>query len=83
MRTEGVSIQHAENGGGYDESTRTVYEYYGCFWHGHSCNTAYNAERWQKTLERENSLQLCFHHELRVDENGRVKRQVFPTATAR
>ena len=41
---------------GYDESTRTVYEYYRCFWHGHSCNTVYNAERWKKTLERENSL---------------------------
>ena len=54
MRTEGVSIRHAENGGevridnfsvdGYDESTRTVYEYYGCYWHGHSCNTTYNVE---------------------------------------
>ena len=66
MRSEGVSIRHAENGGevrvdnfsvdGYDESTRTVYEYYGCYWHGHYCNTTYNAERWSKTLERENSL---------------------------
>ena len=41
MRTERISIRHAENGGevrfgnfsvdGYDESTRTVYEYYGCY----------------------------------------------------
>ena len=61
------SIQHAENGDevrinnfsvdGYDDSTRTAYEYYGCFWNGNSCNTAYNAEQWKKTLERENSLQ--------------------------
>ncbi|XP_022298821.2 uncharacterized protein LOC111107766 [Crassostrea virginica] len=39
-----LSIQHAWNGGevkfgnftvdGYDESTRTVYEFYGCYWHG-------------------------------------------------
>jgi hypothetical protein len=39
------SIQHAENGGefkilnigkvdGYDKKINTVYEYYGCFWHG-------------------------------------------------
>ncbi|XP_022301108.2 uncharacterized protein LOC111109319 [Crassostrea virginica] len=39
-----LPIQHAWNGGevkfgnftvdGYDESTRTVYEFYGCYWHG-------------------------------------------------
>ena len=65
MRTqEGVhNIRHAENGGevrignievdGYDESTRTVYEYHGCFWHGHFCHTGYNPELWKKTLDRE------------------------------
>ena len=66
MRTERISIRHAENGGevrfgnfsvdGYDESTRTVYEYYGCYWHGYYCSSAYNAERWQIMLEREKSL---------------------------
>ena len=67
MRKEKVSIRHAENGGevridnysvdGYDESTRTVYEYYGCYWHGHPCSPAtYNADRWRGTLERESNL---------------------------
>ena len=66
MRTEGVHIQHAENGGeerignnfvdGYDASTRTVYEYHGCFWHGHFCNTSYDAEKWKRTLDREKRI---------------------------
>ena len=39
-----LPIQHAWNGGevqfgnftvdGYDENTRTIYEFYGCYWHG-------------------------------------------------
>ncbi|XP_062575961.1 uncharacterized protein LOC134237834 [Saccostrea cucullata] len=45
----GCHIQHARNGGevqignytvdGYQEATRTVYEFYGCYWHG--CPTCY------------------------------------------
>ncbi|XP_061196432.1 uncharacterized protein LOC133204707 [Saccostrea echinata] len=45
----GSHIQHARNGGevkigsytvdGYQEATRTVYEFYGCYWHG--CPTCY------------------------------------------
>ncbi|XP_061192292.1 uncharacterized protein LOC133200521 [Saccostrea echinata] len=45
----GHNIQHARNGGevkigsytvdGYQEATRTVYEFYGCYWHG--CPTCY------------------------------------------
>ena len=48
--SNGVNIQHALNGGekkltigyktykvdGFCEETNTVYEFYGCFWHGHS-----------------------------------------------
>ena len=40
----------------YDESTRTVYEYYGCFWHKHSCHTWYNVDVWNKTVEREQKI---------------------------
>ena len=68
MRTENVSIRHADSCGGevridnysvdgYDKSTRTVYEYYGCYWHGHPCNpTTHDEERWERTLERERHL---------------------------
>ncbi|XP_062569573.1 uncharacterized protein LOC134231602, partial [Saccostrea cucullata] len=45
----GCHIRHARNGGevpignytvdGYQEATRTVYEFYGCYWHG--CPTCY------------------------------------------
>ena len=65
MRTDRVNIWHAENGGeelienfpvnSYDESTRTVYEYHGCFWHKHFCQTNYDADVWNKRLECENS----------------------------
>ena len=41
---------------GYDESTRTVYEYHGCFWHKHFCHIGYDADVWSKTVERENSV---------------------------
>ncbi|XP_022295019.2 uncharacterized protein LOC111105138 [Crassostrea virginica] len=75
----GRSIQHAGNGGevrvgnftvdGYDESTRTVYEFYGCYWHGcpvcypdlvtethpHQTRCTYQS-LYERTLIRENSL---------------------------
>ena len=66
MRTTGAKIRHAWNGGehrianyevdGYDETTRTVYEYHGCYYHKHFCNTWYDAEVWSKTLEREETI---------------------------
>ena len=65
-KTTGAKIRHAENGGeiridnfsvdGYDENTRTVYEYHSCFWQGHHCQTNYDMEKWHKTVDRENSL---------------------------
>ena len=66
MRTENVQIKHAENGGeyridnfqvdGYDEENRTVYEFHGCFWHGHSCHTGYDEEKWNQTLKRDEAI---------------------------
>lgn len=52
----GDFIRHASNGGevrlsgclvdGYDETTRTVYEFHGCLWHG--CTRCY-PKRWQSS----------------------------------
>ena len=61
MRAEGPACRKLIRIGnvsvdGYDESTRTVYEYHCCFWHGHLCHSGYDSERWNATLERENSL---------------------------
>ena len=66
MRTNDIDIRHAENGGeyridnymvdGFDEKNNTVYEFHGCFWHGHACGTNYNEEKWNQTLEREQAI---------------------------
>ena len=58
MRTKDIDIRHAENGGeyridnylvdGFDEKNNTVYEFHGCFWHGHACGTNYT--RKEQTL---------------------------------
>jgi len=47
--THNVKLQSYERGGeaqfkhfkvdGYDRNTRTVYEFYGCYYHGHQCQT--------------------------------------------
>jgi G:T-mismatch repair DNA endonuclease (very short patch repair protein) len=39
---------------GYDESTRTVYQFHGCYWHG--CRKCYpeNTVRYEKTMEQNN-----------------------------
>ena len=41
---------------GYDRRTRTVYEFYGCYWHGHSCQRNYDPVKWNKLIERERKL---------------------------
>ena len=42
---------------GFDVTTNTVYEYYGCYHHGHTaCNENHDARRWTKTMAREASL---------------------------
>ena len=67
IRTTGAKIRHGCNSSGehrignfevdgYDETTRTVYEYHGCYWHKHFCNTWYDAKVWSKTLEREETI---------------------------
>ena len=66
MKTKNIKIKHAENGGehrienflvdGYDEENNTVYEYHGCYWHGHFCTSSYDEEKWQKTLERDQEI---------------------------
>ena len=63
MEKDGAQIRHAENGGeirienysvdGFDESTNTIYEYYGCFWHKHFCHDKYDPKIWNKTIDRE------------------------------
>ena len=50
--TDGVTIQHARNGkevrvgnflvDGYCQQTETIYEFYGCFWHG--CSDCYRRQ---------------------------------------
>lgn len=79
MSRDGRVIRHAKNGGemqiglytvdGYDEETHTVYEFYGCYWHGcptchpeletqthpHRSDCTYGA-LYQQTLIREHQL---------------------------
>ena len=33
---------------GFDATTNTAYEYYGCFHHGHSSNENHDGKKWQK-----------------------------------
>ena len=66
MRTENIDIRHAENGGeyrinnyqvdGYDETNNTVYEFHGCYWHGHACGTNHNEKKWDATLKRDQAI---------------------------
>ncbi len=45
---------------GYDPDTQTVYEFYGCYWHGHSCTKNHDSVKWQQVLDRE--AELRDHH---------------------
>ena len=72
IHTTGAKIEHAEYGGeyryenfefdGFDRTTnpKTVYEYFGCYYHGHSWGSFYNADKWRKTMEREEILKSEF-----------------------
>jgi G:T-mismatch repair DNA endonuclease (very short patch repair protein) len=73
-KTDGCTIRHGRNGreyrlpelphlsvDGYCEETRKVYEFLGCFWHGHTClpfrdvKTMHGdtlAERYERTMVR-------------------------------
>ena len=50
---------------GICEETNTVYEYHGCYHHGH-CGKQYDASKWMKTLEGRSStkpgIQCCKHY---------------------
>ena len=72
--TEGVKIMHCRNGreykqpeiprfsvDGYCPDTNTVYDFFGCFWHGHTCQPFRDvatlsgetmAERYERTITR-------------------------------
>nr|XP_022294902.1 uncharacterized protein LOC111105016 [Crassostrea virginica] len=78
-----LSIQHAWNGGevkfgnftvdGYDETTRTVYEFYGCYWHG--CPVCFPDQATEthphRTQFTYNSLyELTLARELALKEQG-------------
>ena len=65
---KGIFIRHAENSihgevrienylvDGYEESCKTIYEFYGCYYHGHDCNNKFDAKKWAKTIKREENL---------------------------
>ena len=68
MRTKNVKIRHAETPrgeyridnykvDGYDEENNTVYEFHGCYHHGHFCHTKwYNAKKWDNTVQRDQAI---------------------------
>ena len=67
--TDGVTLKHVRNGGevkigpyrvdGYDETTNTIYEFMGCFWHGclncfarkHSIKS--KGEQWENCMTKQ------------------------------
>ena len=67
IKENGHHIRHAENSphqeftignysvDGYCQETNTIYEMYGCHYHGHECKN-YDPVKWQKTMDREEDL---------------------------
>ncbi len=60
---ENISIKHKMNYGkekrvgpylvdGYDLNTHTIYEFMGCYFHGHKCMTPKNREQHQQRYNR-------------------------------
>merc|ERR1712147_236665 len=68
-KSENINIQHAENGGeyrinnfkvdGYDRANNTVYEFHGCFWHGHLCHLNADLKKWEKNKQREKDIKAA------------------------
>ena len=64
----GKNIRHAENSvhgekrignvhvDGFCAETNTIFEFYGCYHHGHGCKDKHDPEKWRKTMEREEEL---------------------------
>ena len=69
-----IAIRHEENSplgekrienykvDGFCEETQTVFEYNGCYHHGHDCSNNYNAEKWGRTLQKEEALRNIGYH---------------------
>lgn len=48
-----LRIENFKVDGIYD---KTIFEFYGCKFHGHNCGINYNYKLWQKKLQREKDL---------------------------
>ena len=69
-KSENINIEHAENSGeyrinnfkvdGYDRANNTVYEFHGCFWHGHPCHLNADLKKWEKNKTKRSSYQDCW-----------------------
>ena len=69
QETRGISIRHAENHtqgemrienlyvDGFCKETNTVFEFLGCYHHGHQCNPKHDLEKWVETQDRIKRLQ--------------------------
>ena len=68
MKTIGFNILHEENYihgvirienykvDGFDPISKTIFEFYGCYFHGCPCGVHYDTKKWSRTLEREEHL---------------------------
>ena len=101
-QTDGCRIRHARNGreyrlpelpnfsvDGYFKETRTVYEFYGCFYHGHTCKPfrdvstmsgetlAHHYERTMTRLEKITRAvyQVRIQWDCEFDESGKVNQK--------
>ena len=73
--SDGLNVQHIHNGkelrlgrhgvrvDGYCASTQTVYEFFGCYWHGHSCLPDIGSNLQQEMLTQ---TRLCFQYTLEL-----------------
>ena len=74
-----ANIVHAENSvhdevlienysvDGFDSTTNTVYEYYGCLHHSHhACNESHDAKKWNKTMQREAELKALGYNVISI-----------------
>ncbi|XP_050505309.1 uncharacterized protein LOC126883691 [Diabrotica virgifera virgifera] len=87
------AVQHALNGGevticgakvdGYDSSTNTVYQYQGCFWHGHSecykretvihVNNENMSDLYEKTVRRSTQIKEAGYNLVEIWEREWLK----------
>jgi len=101
--TEGVKIMHGRNGreykvpelpqfsvNGYCPETRTIYEFFGCYFHGHTCEPFRNvittsgdtlAKRYERTMSRLDQITrsgylVKVQWECEFDESGIVKQKL-------